>query len=95
MDKPAIHHTNSDYRGNFFIKENGKTIASLTYQLEDGVMTIDHTEVQEVHEGHGLGSKLVQASFEFAKQHDYRVNPLCSFAEVVFDNHPEWSSVRI
>ncbi len=95
MDNPIIQHTNSDYRGNFFVKINGKTIASLTYQLEEDLMTIDHTEVQQAHEGQGLGARLVQASYEFAKKHDYRVNPLCSFAEVVFDNHPEWSSVRI
>lgn len=90
-----MKHTNSDYRGNFFVKENGKTIASLTYQLENNVMTIDHTEVQPAHEGKGLGGKLVQASYEFAVNNNYQVNPLCPFAEVVFDNHPEWNSVRI
>lgn len=95
MEAPKIEHSSNEYRGIFVMKDDGKTIASLTYGLEDGTMTIDHTEVNEAFEGNGLGGKLVEASYEYARDNDLKVNPLCPFTEVVFDNHPEWSHVRV
>lgn len=95
MEQPEILHTDNDTRGVFFIKENDKTIASLTYSFDDRVMTVDHTEVNPAHEGKGLGSSLVAASYEYARDKSYKINPLCPFTEVVFDNHPEWSNVRV
>jgi hypothetical protein len=95
MEQPAIEQTSNENNGVFFIKNSSKTIASLTYSLEDVVMAINHIELQTLHEGAGLGSKLVAAIYEFVKKHGYKVNPLCSFTEVVYDNNPEWSDVRI
>ncbi len=90
-----IQHNENETRGIFYIKKDGNTIAELTYSLKDKVMVIDHTEVQPEHEGKGLGSKLVAESYDFAKNKDRKIDPLCPFAEVVFDRHEQWSDVRI
>lgn len=95
MYELEIQHTNSDYRGVFSINKEGKTIASLTYTLKNPIMTIDHTEVNRACEGNGLGAKLVAQRYVFAKNNDFKVNPLCPFTAVVFLNNPSWSAVRL
>jgi hypothetical protein len=95
MQKDSIIHKQNDRRGIFFLKQGDQTIAELTYSLEDGVMTIDHTETNPEHEGQGIGSKMVEKSYVFAKANDLKIHPLCPFAEVMFDRNEEWSDVRV
>ncbi|MBF4985955.1 N-acetyltransferase [Nonlabens mediterrranea] len=94
MDLP-IQHKQNDKRGIFYMKKDNNTIAELTYTLENQIMTIDHTEVNPSMEGNGLGSKLIEASYAFAKAENLKINPLCPFAEVVFDRHSDWSDTRV
>lgn len=95
MDTDNIIHKQNDRRGIFYIKQGDQTIAELTYSLEDNVMVIDHTEVQPEHENKGIGSQMIEESYAFAKANNYKINPLCPFAEVVFDRHEEWNAVRV
>jgi predicted GNAT family acetyltransferase len=90
-----IQHNENDSRGIFYIKEDDKKIAELTYSIKENVMTIDHTEVNRDQEGKGLGTELVTKSYEFAKENDRKIDPLCPFAEVLFDQNESWSDVRI
>lgn len=95
MNTDTIQHKENDRRGIFYIKQGDQTIAELTYSLEDNVMVIDHTEVQPEHENKGIGSQMIEESYAFAKANNYKINPLCPFAEVVFDRHEEWNAVRV
>ncbi|WP_124979490.1 GNAT family N-acetyltransferase [Nonlabens xiamenensis] len=90
-----IQHSENDSRGIFYIKQDHQTIAELTYSINDDVMVIDHTEVQPSQEGKGLGSRLVKRIYEFANENKRKINPLCPFAEVVFDRHSEWNHLRV
>ncbi len=85
-----IKHSTNDARGMFYIKQQEKTIAQLTYTLKDKVMIIDHTEVDRPYEGKGIASRLVEAGYAFAKAESLKINPLCPVAEVVFERHPDW-----
>jgi predicted GNAT family acetyltransferase len=95
MELDDIQHKHNDRRGIFYYKPSDQTIAELTYSLNDGTMVIDHTEVQPEHEGQGMGAKMVEKSYAYAKENNYKVNPLCPFAEVVFDRHDDWSDLRV
>ncbi len=95
MNATDIQHNENDRRGIFFIKEGKTTIAELTYSLEDNVMVIDHTETNPEYEGKGIGTQLVKASYAYAQENNFKVNPLCPFAEVVFDRHDDWSALRV
>ncbi|MEN8817372.1 MAG: GNAT family N-acetyltransferase [Nonlabens sp.] len=90
-----IQHNENDSRGIFYMKEADKKIAELTYSIKENVMNIDHTEVNRDQEGKGLGTQLVTKSYEFAKENDRKIDPLCPFAEVLFDKNESWSDVRI
>ena len=90
-----VQNKRNDKNGVFYIEENGKQVAAMTYIFAgDTKFIIDHTEVQPGNEGKGLGRKLVQAGVDYAREHDLKILPLCTYAKSVFDKTSEYSDVR-
>lgn len=95
MTNTAIKHNENDRRGVFLIEGERGVISELTYsKSQDNIMTIDHTETKRAEEGKGHASKLLERAVAFARENNYKINPLCPFAEVKFDEHPEYNDVR-
>lgn len=46
---------------------------------------IDHTEVNPSFKGQNVGKQLVLKAVEFAREHQFKILPLCPFAKSVFD----------
>ncbi len=67
---------------------DGETQAGeLTYSWSGSkLIIIDHTEVYASYAGKGIGSKMVKAAMEFARDNDVRILPLCPFARKVMEN---------
>ena len=59
--------------------ENGKLLGKIEFTLSDNNMTILHTYAYE--SGRGIGTMLMQNAVEWAKEHDYTLVPICSFAQ--------------
>ena len=59
--------------------ENGKLLGKIEFVLSDNKMTILHTYAYE--SGRGIGTMLMQNAVEWAKEHDYTLVPICSFAQ--------------
>ena len=59
--------------------ENGKLLGKIEFVLSDNKMTILHTYAYE--SGRGIGTLLMQKAVEWAKEHDYTIIPVCSFAQ--------------
>ena len=94
--KDEIKHKESDRRGMFYIEDEKGIISELTYsRQENGIMVIDHTETRPELEGKGLASRLVKRSVEFAREQNIKIDPLCPFAEVQFDQNKEYQDVRV
>ncbi|GGO08732.1 N-acetyltransferase [Microbispora rosea subsp. aerata] len=60
------------------------------YRLRDGSIVFSHTEIRDEFEGRGLGSTLVGAALDGAREAGLRVVPLCSFVAWYIQKHPEY-----
>jgi predicted GNAT family acetyltransferase len=63
--------------------------AFLDVDERDDLWTLIHTEVPEALAGRGIGSALVRAALERARDEDVRVNPRCSFVAAWLRRHPD------
>lgn len=80
----------------FAIEDDGPKGAIVAFdgETEAGKMTfvhngskqiiIDHTEVNEKYNGHGIGKKLVYHGAEYFRTKQFKVIPLCPFASALF-----------
>ena len=90
-----IQQKEEDGNGMFYIEKDGDMVAELTYKIMDnGVMTLDHTETSPEMEGKGLASKLVEHSVKYAREKQITIDPLCAYAARQFERHEEYQDVR-
>jgi len=76
-------------RSRFEIAQDGKT-SFLEFETDGrGWMTLWHTEVPEDLRGHGLAQELVTTAFQYAKDHNLRVDIVCPVAKHILAAHPE------
>lgn len=78
-----ITTTHCESHGRFVAQEGGSEIGELTYRLRDGIMLIDHTEVDPDMRGRGVARALVHAAVDVARQHGLRIDATCSYAALV------------
>lgn len=91
-----IKHKESEKKGMFFIEDNEGVMSQLTYtKRENGVLIIDETETREELQGKGLASKLVKKIVKYAREKDFKIDPLCPFAEAQFEENEEYQEVRV
>lgn len=90
-----IQQKEQDGNGMFYIEKDGDIIAELTYKLMDnGILTLDHTETVPEMEGKGLASKLVKHSVDYAREKNLKIDPLCAYAARQFERHEEYREVQ-
>ncbi|MCS6807196.1 MAG: N-acetyltransferase [Candidatus Kapabacteria bacterium] len=92
-----IHHHLSSGGGAWSIldAQQGKVVAELRYSISDAILVIESVWVDVSLRGKGVGKKLVETAIEYAREHNIKVHPVCSFASALFDAHAvEWSDVR-
>ncbi len=69
----------------------GDEFAELTYELQgENTLVLLHTGVPPAWEGRGIGSRLVKAALEYAREHHYQIVPVCSFVVAYLRRHPEY-----
>jgi hypothetical protein len=72
-----------------FEAEVGGRLAVCAYWLNDGVLTLTHTEVPRAAQGQGVAAALVDATLAWARSQGWRVRPACSYVAVHMRRHPE------
>lgn len=72
----------------FELKVDSHT-AFIDYKLAGNVIKLTHTEVPPALEGQGIGKKLVLLVFDYIKNHDLKLIPLCPFVSAYLKRHPE------
>lgn len=87
-------HEETDSKGIFSLKQDGKSVAELTYsKAGPEKIIIDHTEVSDSVKGQGIGKKIVIHAVKYAREHSLKVMPLCPFAKSVIERNPDLQDV--
>ena len=85
-----IQQQDDGHKGSFFIKNEAKKIAEMTYVYSGpGRLIIDHTEVDESLRGQKVGNKLLDKVVEMARDKDLKILPLCPFAKATLLKNKE------
>ncbi|KQB38970.1 GCN5-related N-acetyltransferase [Flavobacterium daejeonense] len=84
----------NDKKGYFYVKINDSIEAKMTFVFAGPhKIIIDHTEVNQGHNGKNFGKRMVEKAVSFAREKNLKILPLCPFAKKVFDKTPEYNDV--
>ena len=75
-------------RGAFYIEEGLERVAEMEVGIQDGNLTVYHTEVAEKLQGKGIAAKLLSAMVTYAEERRLKVIPLCSYVLTQFKRNP-------
>jgi predicted GNAT family acetyltransferase len=78
--------------GRFELEDDGK-VAFLEYTIAGHILGLIHSEIPEGLRGGGVGSTLVQTAFDWAREHDMKVDVFCPFVAAYLETHPEYSDL--
>ena len=67
----------------------------IDYRLTDSTMTITHTGVPSSLRGRGIAGELTRFALETAREHGWKVVPVCSYAASFLQKHPEYGDLLI
>jgi len=76
-------------RGRFEIRDGDRVLGLASYHVDNGVMTLPHTEVDPSVGGRGIGTALVAGVLTAARERGLHVLPYCSFVRHYIQQHPE------
>lgn len=89
-----VQEKESETKGSFYIEEEEKTLAEMTYSKAGiALIIIDHTEISDALRGKGVGVKLVAHAVEFVRKKGIKMIPLCPFTKATLQKHSEWKDV--
>jgi predicted GNAT family acetyltransferase len=76
-------------RNRFEINLGGGEIAIAEYTHPAGKIMFTHTEVPPGHEGKGIGTMLIRAALDAARERGLQVIPICPFFARYMQKHAE------
>ena len=79
--------------GRFEILADGEVAGFSLYQRYGHEIVFTHTETDAQFKGHGLGSALVRASLDAAREQHLKVLPYCPFVQSWIGSHPEYADL--
>jgi len=80
----------SGVRSRFELEEEGATAYLEFEQDSGGWITLWHTEVPEALRGRGIAGTLAKTAFEYARDHNLKVDVICPVAANFVSKHPEF-----
>jgi predicted GNAT family acetyltransferase len=79
--------------GLFFITLDQKEKAFLTYSIEGNTMILESIYTPEKYRGMQLAEEMTRKAVEYAKLKKMKIKPLCSYAVMFFQKHPEYKEL--
>ncbi len=92
IDRSALKVIHNQDVARFEI-EVGEHLSVLDYRLNEKTIVFTHTGVPPALEGNGIGSLIVRAGLDYAREQGYKVLPLCSFVDAYIRRHSEYAGL--
>lgn len=86
-------YTDNRSMNRFELTIDGERVAWVDYELDEGAITLNHTEVAPRLRGHGLAGEIVRFALLQARKSGLFVVPECSFAASFIERHPEYAGL--
>lgn len=68
-------------------------LSKLDYIQDGRNFVITHVGVHPELRGQGVAGRITEVSLEYAKEHNLRVVPMCSYAAAYIRKHPEYTEL--
>ena len=85
IDNPDQHR--------YEIRVDGELAGFVQYRRRPELIAFIHTEIDQRFEGQGLGSKLIAAALDEAREAGIAVLPFCPFVNGYIERHPEYAAL--
>ena len=76
-------------------EDDGTVNAEITWTQMADVMVVEHTFVNETMRNQGLAKELVDRAVEYARENEYKIEPVCSYVATVFERYDEYEDVKV
>lgn len=95
MENLTITRHEQDGQGEYHAHvEGSEQIGRLTWAERNGVRAAEHTLVPPAIGNRGVAGRLVEAMVADAREHGFKIKPVCSYVVTAFRRHPEWADVE-
>lgn len=83
QDEKAIEYT-----------QDGQMLGEITWYLQGDTMVMDHTYVSTTLRGQGVAKQLLDEAAIYAREHQYKMQALCSYVVTAFKRYDEYEDVK-
>lgn len=90
--EPAVV-TDNEAESRFEIRVGGELAGFIEYILDESLIALVHTEVNQRFQGGGLAGQLARASLDSARDRGLAVLPTCPFIRSWIRKHPEYKDL--
>ena len=74
---------------------NEEKLGEITWKEADGVMHVNHTYVSDHLRGQGVAKQLLDKAAHYAREHELKINAICSYVESAFQKYDEYKDVKL
>lgn len=78
----------------FEYKVDGELLADIHWVQEGDTMVMNHTVVSPKLRGQGVAKKLLDRAADYAREHGYKMKPICSYVVAAFEKSTEYDDLK-
>lgn len=91
MSEPQVRHEPD--QGRYVVSVDGQDVGVTEYARSGERLVFVHTEIDDAHEGEGLGSALLRGALDDVRERGAPVVPVCPFVSGWIERHDDYRSV--
>lgn len=76
-------------------EQDGKMLAEISWTMLGEVMAVDHTFVSPELRGQGVAKKLLDRAAAYAREKEYKMEPICSYVVTAFERYEDYNDLKV